>query len=65
MGKGRRSGGEGVDITWPDLALAWPFGLVYATPMLQHQARVGLHPTQRTIEILSIAESLQTGQLSK
>ena len=29
----------GVDIAWPDL-----FSLVYATPLLQHQAQLGLNP---------------------
>ena len=30
--------GERVDIAWPDVSL------VYATPLLQHQARYGLNP---------------------
>jgi len=36
-GKGLRGGeveGEGFDIAWPDLSL------VYATPLLQHQAKI-------------------------
>ena len=31
-----------VDIAWSDLCL------VYATPLLQHQARFGLNPTVKT-----------------
>jgi len=38
MGRGE-SGVEGVDIAWLDL-----FSLGYATPLLQHQARLGLNP---------------------
>jgi len=39
-GKGRRSGGERVDIASPPPT----FRLVYATPLLQHQDQFGLNP---------------------
>jgi len=31
-------GGAGVDLAWSDISL------VYATPLLQHQARLGFNP---------------------
>ena len=37
-GQERGSGVDGVDIAQPDLSL------VYATPLLQHQAQLGLNP---------------------
>ena len=40
MGQGRGSVGERVDIAWLDLQFS-----LYATPMLQHQAQLGLNPT--------------------
>jgi len=37
------SGGEGVDITWPDLSL------LCVTPLLQHLAQFGLNPALFTV----------------
>ena len=39
-GKGKGSGGEGRGSTWPGPT----FSSVYATPLLQHQAQLGLNP---------------------